>query len=292
MIVEIRNTYLTVKINTFGAELNSMVRNSDGTEMLHAADQDWKRSAPVLFPFVGGVKDKTYSFGGKTYPMGQHGFARDNEFSLLSAGETEAWFSFGDSEETRKVYPFSFTLELGYRLSENVLECIWRVKNPGNGPLYYSIGGHPAFMCPPAGRGKQTDYSLTFDTEEKTLSYGKLSAKGLLESEGHILNLEAGRLPLTEHLFDEDALILEGGQAHRVGIADPSGREYLVVSFDAPLFGLWSPAGKGAPFVCIEPWFGRCDREGFEGSLEEREYGQVLAAGEEKTYSYRIEVMD
>lgn len=60
---------------------------------------------------------------------------------------------------------------------------------------------------------------------------------------------------------------------------------------DAPLFGIWSPAGKHAPFVCIEPWYGRCDRVGFCQELSEREYGNVLEASETFQVYYDIQVI-
>ena len=58
--------------------------------------------------------------------------------------------------------------------------------------------------------------------------------------------------------------------------------------FDAPLFGIWSPVGKNAPFVCIEPWYGRADRDDFNQNLEEREWGNVLEAGRSFEKSYKI----
>ena len=65
---------------------------------------------------------------------------------------------------------------------------------------------------------------------------------------------------------------------------------YLSVSFDAPLFGLWSPAGKNAPFVCIEPWYGRADKESFSGEISDREYMNKLAPEEVFEAEYAIEV--
>ena len=94
----------------------------------------------------------------------------------------------------------------------------------------------------------------------------------------------------TEDLFDEDALIIEGNQAKRVGLVNPQGETYLEVEFDAPLFGIWSPAKKSAPFVCIEPWYGRSDKEDFSKKLEEREWGNELEAGEVFEKSYQIHV--
>ena len=62
------------------------------------------------------------------------------------------------------------------------------------------------------------------------------------------------------------------------------------MKFDCPLFGVWSPVGKHAPFVCIEPWYGRCDKTGFGGKLEEREYGNSLDPEETFVGSYQIKV--
>lgn len=98
-------------------------------------------------------------------------------------------------------------------------------------------------------------------------------------------------MQITEKLFDEDALVVEGGQAHRVSLCKPDGTPYLTVTFDAPLFGLWSPAKKNAPFICIEPWYGRCDSEAFTGTLEEREYGSSLAPHESFEAAFEIQVV-
>ena len=155
--------------------------------------------------------------------------------------------------------------------------------------MHFSIGGHPAFMCPLDGEGKQTDYFIEFDTD-KDLTYSKLSGNGLVYMKDAVLATGGGKFKIDEHLFDEDALVVEGDQAHAVSLCKPDGTPYLTVKFDAPLFGLWSPAGKGAPFVCIEPWYGRCDSEEFSGTLAEREYGHTLEVGEEFEVSFDIVV--
>ena len=109
-----------------------------------------------------------------------------------------------------------------------------------------------------------------------------------METEGLTLKTNGGVMPITEHLFDEDALIIEGKQAHKVSLAGADKKPYLTVSFEAPLFGIWSPAKKHAPFICIEHWYGRCDKESFDGSLADREYGTELRPGKEFEASYTI----
>ena len=93
---------------------------------------------------------------------------------------------------------------------------------------------------------------------------------------------------ITGDLFDGDALIIENHQARKVSLVNPAGEVYLTVDFDAPLFGIWSPPRKQAPFVCIEPWYGRCDRESFAGELKEREWGQKLPPNEVFEKNYKI----
>ena len=75
-------------------------------------------------------------------------------------------------------------------------------------------------------------------------------------------------------------ILIEKNQAHQVSLCDPQKQPYLTVTFDAPLFGVWSPDKKQAPFVCIEPW----------SVSEEREYGNSLCPGDvfEKQFGVRI----
>lgn len=288
MQVILENEELRIEINRFGAELTRIYGKKNDTEYLWNADPKyWKRSSPVLFPFVGSLKNKEYRFEGKTYPMGQHGFARDMEFVIDSRSESEAWFSLTSNEETLEKYPFEFVLRVGYQLQGRELKVLWQVENPAQKEMYFSIGGHPAFMCPLKQEGKQSDYYLKFDSA-KPLSYGLVNEQGLMMETEEILQTENGIVKITDNMFDRDALVIERRQATAVSLCTPEQKEYLTVRFDAPLFGVWSPAGKGAPFICIEPWYGRCDRASFNGSLEEREYGNTLKARETFKAEYTI----
>lgn len=279
---------LRVIISDAGAEIIQIEDILTSRNYLwHGDSAYWGRRSPILFPIVGGLKNKTYKYAGREYPMSQHGFARDREFQMTEHNVDTIWFELKADEESLKVYPFRFRLEIGYRLEGRKITVMWRVANEDKKTMFFSIGGHPAFMCPIDGEGKQTDYYLLFDNKEP-LSYGKLSVNGLLETEGHTLDIGGGCMPITEHMFDEDALVIEGGQAHQVALAGPDKKPYLTVKFDAPLFGLWSPAKKHAPFVCIEPWYGRCDRESFAGMLADREYGNELRPGKIFETEYTI----
>ena len=285
---QIRNESLTLEIDAHGAEMKSLIDNCSGQEYLWCGDAAyWGRTSPVLFPLVGNYREKQSCFDGKWYSLSQHGFARDMDFELVSEKGDEIWFALEDSPETLEKYPFGFRLELGYRLQGRAVEVLWKVTNKNDREMYFSIGGHPAFNCPLREGEKQTDYRIGFDTCEP-LTASVLDENGTVSERTKVLELTDGMLQITDSLFDEDALIVEHDQAHKVALYTPEGEKYLEVKFEAPLFGIWSPAGKPAPSVCIEPWYGRSDRADFGQKLEEREWGNVLKAGEIFTAAYQI----
>lgn len=289
-IYELKNEEISISIDSKGAELKSLKRISTGTEYMWCGDPEyWGRTSPILFPFVGGLKNREYRTKGKSYSMTQHGFARDMEFTLLSQSDTEIWFRLCSDEETLQKYPYAFLLKAGYRIEGPRTTVLWQVENPGEEALPFSIGGHPAFNCPMEGDASQEGYSLDFGPVKELVST-KISENGLAMAEKDVYRLENGRLPLTANLFDHDALVIEGNQTDTAVLCRKDGTRYVTVTMDAPLFGIWSPAGKQAPFVCIEPWHGRCDGENFAGALEEREWGNLVAPGDVWSASYVIEV--
>lgn len=288
-IYQLENNLISISVDSLGAELKSLKRKDTATEYMWCGDAAyWGRTSPILFPFVGGVKDREYRTKGKTYPMTQHGFARDMEFSLLSRESDEIWFELRSNQETLRKYPYEFLLRAGYRIQENRVDVLWEVENPGKEVLHFSIGGHPAFNCPIEEGTAQTDYMLDFGRVEKVLSTG-ISPNGLALNTKNEYALDDGRMAITEHTFAHDALVIEDRQTDLAALCRKDGSRYVTVTMDAPLFGIWSPAG-GAPFVCIEPWHGRCDREDFSGGLEEREWGNQAGPGETWKASYTIEV--
>lgn len=287
----IQNEKLQLKVSEHGAEIRSLVKKEGKREIMFLADPAfWGRTSPILFPLVGNYWEKTSRYDGKDYHMSQHGFARDMDFTLEKQGASEIWLTLSDTEETREKYPFAFLLRVGYVLEGDTLKVCWEVENPNEGSLYFSLGGHPAFQCDLnhsylelSKKGEALQDSLLCKIIEG-------DGSGCLSDREKAYSLEQGMLALSDALFDEDALIVEGRQADAVTLCDGEKQPVLKVSFDAPLFGLWSPAGKKAPFVCIEPWYGRCDRKGFTGSLKEREYGNRIAQGEKFSAGYEIKV--
>lgn len=290
-VYQLKNQQLCIEVDSFGAELKSLKKNATGQEYMWDANPAyWKRTSPVLFPIVGSLNNGVYRHAGKEYAMSQHGFARDMEFMLARQTESELLFGLDATQETLEKYPFRFRLEIGYQLAGNTLTVSWKVYNKEDKEMCFSIGGHPAFMCPLNAGEAQTDYKILFDTKKETLASAVIGAGGTLSPRTKALLLKEGYMDITADLFDEDALIIENNQAHCVSLCDKEGKPYLTVQFKAPLFGIWSPAKKNAPFICIEPWYGRCDREDFQGELSQREWGNKLAPSEAFLAEYTISV--
>lgn len=287
----LKNDNIAINVSDHGAELRSLIGVKSGKEYMWQADAKyWGRTSPVLFPIVGSVYNGEYRYDGASYKLSQHGFARDMEFSLVKESADELVFELVENEETLKKYPFKFSLKIGYKLVGNKVVVSYTVTNTNDKEMYFSIGAHPAFNCD-LNKDKLlfekdgSPVSGTLKSNVIDMSCGCLSDKQI-----DVETLE-GIVNISPELFDGDALIFEGRQADAVTLVSVNDGDKLCVTCDVPLFGVWSPVKKNAPFVCIEPWNGRCDRVGFEGGIEDREYGNKLAAGESFDTSFEIEIL-
>lgn len=288
-ICEISNGRITASVDSHGAELKSLRDAVTEEEYMWCGDPAyWGKTSPVLFPFIGKLKDGEYRFLGETYKMSKHGFARDMEFKLVSHEATEVWFLLEADEATMQMYPFNFRLEIGYRLEDKKLRVLWRVDNPSEETIYFSIGGHPAFNCPLYKEDQRADYYMEFDAE--CIRCTVIEPDGLIGDQNVVYELEDGRLPVKSELFERDAMVMEGSQLHRISLLTPDKEAYLKVEFDTPVVAVWTPDGIEAPFVCIEPWYGLCDFADFKGTLEERKWGNEIAPGKRFAAEYSITI--
>lgn len=283
------NGRLSIETSAHGAELCSIFCNAK--EYLWQADPAfWKRHSPVLFPIVGSVWEDEYRNEGMTYPLTQHGFARDREFELILEQDDEVRYRLVSDKETLRKYPFPFCLEIGYRIHGKKVDVLWEVKNTGEKEMHFQIGAHPAFYYPNFDAQAQERGFFGFNKKDG-LEYILISEKGCADPDTRYpLKLTDGLLPLDTHTFDKDALILEGEQVHRVTLYNKEKQPYLSLKFDAPVVGLWSPPAKNAPFVCIEPWYGRCDRTHYAGEYKDKDWMQHLQPGETFRRKYTIEI--
>ena len=285
----IRNSQISIQVSPHGAELCSIFAN--GKEYLWQADPAfWKRHSPVLFPIVGSVWENEYRVGKAVYSLTQHGFARDMEFTLISEKIDELRYRLLSNQETLAKYPYPFCLEIGYRIHNKQIEVIWEVKNTGEKEMFFQIGAHPAFYWPDFEEATQERGYFGFNKKDN-LKYILISEKGCADSSTEYpLVLTDGLLPLDTHTFDKDALIIENSQVKTVTLYNKEQKAYLSLHFTTPVVGLWSPPGKNAPFICIEPWYGRCDQAHYTGEYKDKDWMQHLQAGETFKGGYIIEI--
>jgi galactose mutarotase-like enzyme len=287
----LKNDVLTVEVSEHGAELHSIRKGA--TEYLWQADPKfWARHSPVLFPIVGSVWDKLYRVDGKVYELGQHGFARDMDFVKVEGNDTEVFYRLESNDETLKKYPWPFRLEIGYKLKGNAIEVIWRVCNPGTEEMYFQIGAHPAFYYPDYDPETDERGYFSFDRSEG-LECIRIMEKGCVDAvTKYPLEIpQDGLLPLRKDTFDViDTIMLQDSQIGRVTLHRNDGTPWLSLKFTAPVVGLWSPPTKNAPFICIEPWYGRCDRAGYTGDYRQKDWVNRLEPGKEFEGIYTIEI--
>ena len=288
----LENELLKVMIADSGAELSSVYDKEKQTERLWDANPEvWNRHAPILFPFVGKVIGGVYRINGQEYEMKtQHGFARDMEFECVEAAETSVTHRLLPTEKTKQLYPFDYELLVTHKLdAENprLLHVNWEVKNNGSDVMYYSIGGHPAFTVPVKESKERENYYLEFPGREELTYISVNPANGFVDTEKeYSLKLENGFVKFFAGLYD--TLIFDFQNIQKVRIANPDQTPYVTVDCsEFPLLGIW--AKETGNFICLEPWAGRADNDGFTGNIDEKVAEQKVEAGCSAKISHTIE---
>jgi len=285
MQTTLRNSHLEIQVDSFGAELNHIISLDDRTEYLWQGDPGiWGRRAPVLFPIVGKVSNGMYRFNGKEYPMGQHGFARDEEFELIGSSGDEVTFRLRDRPHLLRVYPFPFELLVSYRLAGSGIAVKFQVRNTGTSMMWFSIGAHPGFSCPIEPGLAFDDYIVEFDRAITASRH--LIEDGLIRREAEPFLDGQSTLALYPRLFDHDAIVLKGTPVRHVILRATGGKKFVRVEFPGwPYLGIWTKPG---PFLCIEPWYGIADSVSFVGDLAAKEGILRLEPAGKFECTYRI----
>lgn len=274
----IQNNLLSVSIKSKGAELDSIYHKGFDMEYLWSADPAyWSKKSPVLFPIVGTLKNNSYHYQGKSYPLSRHGFAREMEFAVTQQAADSITFSITGNEKTEAVFPFSFSFSIRYSLDASQLSVSYLVENTGGDTMYFSVGGHPAFKLPLVGGTSYDDYVLEFNQAE-TAGRWPISANGLIEADPLPFFQDTKVVPLRKALFNRDAIVLKHLNSNTVKLVSNATNHGLNFCFEGfPYLGLW--AAPGADFVCIEPWCGIADSINASGEWPDKEGLESLAAG-------------
>lgn len=279
---------------SLGGELLSF--KLDGIEKIHQGEDCrddkgkvyWKRHAPVLFPVVGKLKRNQTIINGRTFEIPQHGFARDLEFEPVTKLDNFHSYLLKSNKYTQARYPFDFELYNTYRQEGNKLIVIYKVINRGSTNMPFGLGGHPAFKIDPDDL-KRGNYYLEFKEEEENSHFLYL-VDGLVGTEYAKNKLINNRiLPLDEHTFDNDALIIKGIRNKNISLKNTRTRKtVLTFEFEGwPYLGIWSK--PEAPFICLEPWQSTADRVHSSNVFVQKPDILVLEPDEEFEAKFSVE---
>lgn len=276
-----------------GAELKSWI-TEDGIERLWQGDPVyWEETAPWLFPFVGRLHEKRYTFEDKSYPMDIHGIIRDMNFTVLEQQEESILLELTSSPESREVYPFDFYLRVRYTLSNHGYTSEFSIFHSSESPqteMIFGLGGHPGFNL---------DYPLeTYKLElpqvdKAELRHAVFSENGLLTDLAEIpediwTQAEIPTLDLGRWDFDaQDLFLINPGDRTNL-ICSECQTELSMETDGYDTLGLWR--ASGAPYLCLEPWASLPGREGIVEDLETKPHMLRLPRGEKKVFRYRVHI--
>jgi galactose mutarotase-like enzyme len=288
----IENHRLRISIDEVGAELVSLVNFDSGKEYMWQADPEvWGSHAPVLFPIIGMLKDGETEIDGKAYRIPKHGMVRRNDkLELFNHSEDRITFRMCWSEETLKSYPYKFDFRVSYRLRNEHVIVYHEVQNHGDEPMYFCLGGHPAFRVPLHDHQAYDAHFLRFEHDE-TAESNTVTKAGTIRRATRPVPWENGNiLPLAHDLFEEDALVLRNLNSPSVVLESRITGPILKVDYAGwTHLGIW--AKPNGDFVCIEPWMGLADYEDSDGQFINKEGIVMLAAGETYEMSYDIKIL-
>lgn len=280
MFYKIENEFLTCEIDDMGAQLHSLVSKSNGKEYIwYGKPEIWYGQAPVLFPIIGQLINDSYRYNGTEYSMPKHGLARKLPFTVKECSGSKAVFSLTSDENTLKSYPFEFELLVAFELTENSLVNTMTVINKNDGEMYFSIGAHPGFNC------KVGDI-IEFELPE-TLATERIDSDNLIMDKKFPLLENSREIVISEEIFKADALILSGIKSRKLSI---KGENEVAFTFgECPYLGIW--AKPGAPYVCIEPWYGVNDGREVKNDISEKRGICRLEKGEKFDFCWSAEII-
>lgn len=285
--IKLNNQNLEVMINLLGAEVRSVKNALSGHEYMWDANPAiWSGVSPVLFPVVGKTSNGELKFAGKSYPQGNHGFARSSLFKVIEQSVTKVTLQIITTELGADVYPFNLAFSVSYSLDDAKLITEYTVKNLDSQIAYFSVGAHPAFKCPFDDQHSIDDYVIEFSNHEVNLKWHEITPQAFFT--GKTKSLSFQQLELDANTFANDALIYENYSSSHITLREKNSLRQISVSLDGfPWLGLWSKVD--ADYICIEPWCGHSDMLGFNGNINEKAAIEAIAPNTVWSRKYSIE---
>ena len=280
MYYKIENEFLTCEIDDMGAQLHSLKLKENGKEYVWQGNPEiWYGQAPVLFPIIGQLINDSYCYNGVQYTMPKHGLARKLLFKVKKCEGAKAVFSLESDENTLKSYPFDFEYLVSFELKDKALVNTMTVVNKTKGEMYFSVGAHPAFNC-------NVGDVIEFEQPE-TLETERIDKENLIIPEKFTFMKNDKSFVITKEVFEPDALILSDIKSEKLTIKGENEIEFTFGK--CPFLGIW--AKPGAPYVCIEPWYGVNDGRDVKSDISEKRGIERLDEGETFEFSWTAEII-
>ena len=283
MVHFIENEHFKIGVKEFGCEITSIYSKDIDFEYLWQGNPDiWAGQSPILFPIIGRLLDDKYRLNGKEYTMPKHGIVRKKPFKLTESTVDSLTFVQTDDEESLAMYPYKFELKVKFTLTDNGLIVDHTVTNNSNDTMYYSFGAHPAFNC------EIGDY-LEFN-KDTDLTTERIDHDSILIEEKFPVEMDGNKVVITKEIFVDDALILSNYNSDVVILKSNNHSREVKFNFKSPLLGIW--AKPGAPYVCIEPWWGVNDNYDKKADLSEKRGIMAIEPGKSETFSWSVEITE
>ena len=291
MLHSLNNNKIYITVDSIGAQLRSIADLHGVQYLWQGSDKYWRDSAILLFPIIGALRDKKALINGEYYSMPSHGIARGYSFKKIESGADALAFEMKSNEETKKMYPFDFTYQISFELTDMCLTQRITVINDGDAPMPYTLGCHPGFNVPFDADEEFGDYVIKFEKAETCDSptIEKPSSIILEDKRMEVLQ-NSDTLSLTHEMFYNDALILENIKSRSVTLMSTNTYKGVQVDFDGfDYLGLWQ--FKDAPFVCVEPWTGTATTNKESDDFASKRGMKTLNKNERAEYIMRISLV-
>lgn len=274
------NQYLKVTVTTWGAQIKSVIRKSDGVEHMWQTDPAlWDYHAPTMFPYCDRLPDNFITVDGVKYEAPCHGFAQGMERNVISHNENQVVMELVDSEETLKQWPFRFRLVSTFTLEGDKVHHGLTVENRGQKSMPFGIGYHPGFAVPFDDKHTSDDYEIQFSSLESPicLRFSRTPELNTLYSLG--TNIRS--LPVDENVFKGPSMCMTNLRSKYISLVEKdSGRRVTCDISGFPYTLLWSRGIGKPPFVCFEPWHSIPNPLHNANDWSEKEATEILAPGE------------
>lgn len=266
------NSYIKV-IPSLGGMLTAFNVNGEDIfyldhAMLETPDFPSAGGNPVLFPVCGRLTDGQYEVSGQKYCMPLHGFARTSSWEVKAGTGGEINIVLEQSEESLKVYPFKFRVEIKFTLEGSTLTLHQKYTNKSNEDMPFYAGFHPYFTV---GDKNKLSFEINADSYAAYNPYRIVEYKGKIDFNNPV-----------DFVFS-----LKDKDGSRYVMKDPDKKRKLIIetSKEFKYMVMWTLQGKD--FVCIEPWMAAPDAMNTYKDLCILKPGESIA-----TYvSYRVETL-